>query len=93
MKKTADRDRSNEADILEKRSAYSRSTTNVPRLLSSYEEYLDRLLGLADETRRRYLPFAERFLTWQFPVEPPDWNRLDGDSVAIFIRREGARQF
>jgi integrase/recombinase XerD len=91
VKKSADSDRSHEADLSENRSAHSQSTTDVQRLLSSYEEYLSRLLGLADETRRRYLPFAERFLKWQFAVETLDWNRLDGDSVASFVRREGAR--
>lgn len=92
MNKSADSHRSNEADLSENRPACSQSTPTVERLLRSYDEYLSRLLGLADETRRRYLPFAERFLTWQFPVETPDWNRLDGDSVASFVRREGARQ-
>jgi integrase/recombinase XerD len=92
VKKPADSDRSNGTGLSENRPACSQSTSNVQRLLRSYDEYLSRLLGLADDTRRRYLPFAERFLRWQFPVETPDWNRLDGDSVASFVIREGARQ-
>jgi integrase/recombinase XerD len=91
VNKSADSHRSNEADLSKNRPACSRSTPDVERLLRSYDEYLTRLLGLADETRRRYLPFAERFLTWQFPVVTPDWSQLDGDSVASFIRREGTR--
>ena len=64
----------------------------MQRLLSSDDEYLSSLLGLAHATRRRHLPFARRFLSEQFPSGTPDWSRLDGDSVASFVRREGVRQ-
>ena len=90
MKKSACSDRTNEADRSVNGSAYSQATPDVQRLVTSYDEYLRRVQGLADETRRRYLPFAARFLTWQF-AGTPDWSRLDGESVAGFLRREAAR--
>lgn len=90
--KKSDADRSNEADLSKNRPACSRSTPDAQGLLTCYDDYLRRVLGLAHETRRRYLPFAARFLTWQFAVGTPDWGRLDGESVASFVRREAARQ-
>lgn len=90
MKKSAGSNRTNEADRSVNGSAYSQATPEVQRLVTSYDEYLHRVQGLADETRRRYLPFAARFLTWQF-AGTPDWSRLDGESVAGFLRREAAR--
>ena len=90
MKKFAGSDRSKNAARPKNRSAFSQATPDVQRLVTSYDEYLRRVQGLADETRRRYLPFAARFLTWQF-AGPPDWSRLDGESVAGFLRREAAR--
>jgi site-specific recombinase XerD len=91
MRKSAQSDKSNEADLSENRPVYSQSTSAVQQLLTGYDEYLRRVRGLADDTRRRYLPFAERFLNWQCASGTPDWSRLDGDSVARFLRREAAR--
>lgn len=91
MKKSVGSDRSNEADLSENGAVYFQATPDVQRLVTCYDEYLRRVQGLADETRRRYLPFAARFLTWQFEAGTPDWSRLDGESVAGFLRREAAR--
>jgi site-specific recombinase XerD len=91
MKKSADSKKSTEGDLDEKGPLYSRSTADVQQLVARYDEYLRRLLGLADETRRRYLPFAKRFFTWQFAAGVPDWSRLDGNSVAGFLSREASR--
>jgi site-specific recombinase XerD len=90
MKKTVD-SRNHEADLSSKRSAFFQAAPDIQRLLICYDEHLRCVQGLADETRRRYLPFAARFLTWQFADGTLDWNRLDGESVAGFLRREAAR--
>ena len=66
-------------------------TVDSQLFVTCYEEYLRSVLGLADETRRRYLPFASRFFTERCAAGAPDWSRFDGDSVASFVRTESER--
>lgn len=90
MKRTAG-SRNHETDLSNKRSTFSQAAPDIQRLVICYDEHLRSVQGLADETRRRYLPFAARFLNWQFADGTLDWDRLDGESVAAFLRREAAR--
>jgi len=41
-------------------------TSSAERILSEYDQYLDRTLGAALSTRRGYLYFAHQFLTFAF---------------------------
>jgi site-specific recombinase XerD len=71
--------------------ACSRLTADSQLFVTWYEEYLRCVVGLADETRRRYLAIATRFFIAQCAAGTPDWSRFDGDSVASFVRTESER--
>jgi hypothetical protein len=51
--------------------------------VSWYEEYLRCVLGLADETGRRYLAIAARFFIEICAEGTPDWNRFDGEHTSL----------
>ncbi len=92
MKKFIESNRNSEVDVSKNITPSPQLSADAQRFLASYDEHLRCVLGLADETRRRYLPFAARFFSSQFAGGTPDWSRLDGDSVASFVRREAVRQ-
>lgn len=69
----------------------SQLTTDSQLFVTGYEEYLRCVLGLAAETRRRYLPFATRFFTEHCAAGATDWSGFDSSSVASFVRTESKR--
>lgn len=65
-------------------------TSSAERILSEYGQYLDRTLGAALSTRRGYLYFARRFLTYAFRSMDPEWKAVRAESVAQFVQEEAA---
>lgn len=65
-------------------------TSSAERILSEYDQYLDHTLGAALSTRRGYLYFARRFLTYAFRSMDPEWKAVRAESVAQFVQEEAA---
>ncbi|SRR6266849_3691093 len=80
-----------EAGLVNSQAAFCKPDTEVRSWLSRYDQYLDHFLSLSVKTRQRYLFFATRFLTPQFPSGKPDWSKLNGAVVADAVRQEAER--
>src|ERR1700736_3897506 len=92
MNKDKQRSGSNESCRCADRPACSGSALDVQQLISRYDEYLGRVLGLAKDTRRHYLAVGTRFLTWQFLGGTTGLSLLNGSSVSTFIRLDAAQR-
>jgi len=55
-----------------------------------YDAYLDRIVGLAPTTRKRYLYFAGRFLSSICTTEFPDWSSITADRIGEFVLQDAA---
>jgi site-specific recombinase XerD len=57
-----------------------------------YDTYLDRIVGLAPTTRKRYLYFAGRFLSSICTTEFPDWSSITADRISEFVLQDAAKR-
>ena len=64
--------------------------TDAAQWLQRYAQYLEHVLGAALSTRQNYLRFARRFLTAHFGANPIDWQGVDAQDFADFVRQEAA---
>lgn len=62
-----------------------------PRVLAAFDEYLCRVRGLSEGTRRNYLRASEMFLRKMFPGGPCDLRALAVRDVVAFIDDVAAR--
>lgn len=58
------------------------------KLLSEYDQYLERTAGAADGTRRKYLYFARRFLAFAFSAATPEFSQLRAETITAFVQKE-----
>jgi integrase/recombinase XerD len=59
--------------------------TEAQQCLASYEEFLEKVQGLAPTTRRQYLRFASRLLNTISQSGPIPWPSLNADKIIEFV--------
>ena len=65
--------------------------SSVTAFTSQFDQYLLRVRGSADSTRRLHRLVVHRFLTSRFPNGVITWSDLRFSDGAAFVRREFAR--
>jgi site-specific recombinase XerD len=63
-------------------------TTPIERILTDYEQFLERICGAAITTRRKYLYFARQFLVFAFGSSTPEWSALRAETITNFVQQE-----
>lgn len=91
MRKHTDRNRAMEVALSKDGPASVESISEIEQWVCRYDAHLVRFWGLTSATRREYLLFVRRFLTLQFASGAPNWAKLNGVTVADFVRQEAAR--
>jgi hypothetical protein len=66
--------------------------TEADQWLIRYEQYLDKVCGVAASTRRKYLRMARLFLTACFGTEPLTWSSLQARQISDFVQQEAANK-
>src|SRR5262249_10277570 len=64
------------------------TATPGEKLLSEYDQYLERTAGAAAGTRRKYLYFARRFLAFAFSPATPEFSQLRAETITAFVQKE-----
>jgi site-specific recombinase XerD len=66
------------------------SLTEARQCLTRYEEYLEKVQGLAPTTRRQYLRFASRLLNTISQSGLIEWSSLNADKIIEFVRADAS---
>jgi integrase/recombinase XerD len=56
--------------------------------LGRFSDYLERVVGTAPTTRRRYQTIITRFLQHRFGHAEPEWSQLTADDLSSFVQQE-----
>jgi len=59
--------------------------------LQRFDDYLQKVRGLAQATRRGYARYLRRFLKDSFGEAAPDWSTLTTSSICLFVQTEVER--
>lgn len=66
-------------------------STEAEHWLKSFDQHLERVMGVCPGTRRPYLRYARLLIESRFGLATPDWRTLSAKDVADFVRREASK--
>jgi site-specific recombinase XerD len=72
------------------RQAHSTHETDLDRWVTTFDNHLTRVRGVAPGTRRIYGRYARTLLTTCWPDAQADWSRLTADRLISFVREQAA---
>lgn len=59
--------------------------------LTSFDQHLERVIGVSPGTRGPYLRYARLLIESRFGLATPDWRTLRAEDVAGFVRRQAGK--